>query len=815
MQGHLRTVISSSMLTACLVAAVVFCAARAGAQETYGLLAGPIASGEFNHAMTRLDLRWDQRLAAEAAHERYKTRWQALRDNEILGFTSAMREMQQSGMAMPSMDQIKDILDRRKTIRKRIIDIERALFDSLGEIVADERQRTMLERTRLLRERQRYEASLMAGMVDSNHADLVLIIEDELDLSPEVHAALDETLQRYERSVTGALRSLDEETNRMFEDILDLLEEMGYEDMEDDPQRAQQAMMQLGAAMQEAAADARKAAEQIESIDTRYADQLRFLMPDRTAKKFHRRFLAEVYPEVYSDGSTPETLIERAVELDDLSAGERSRIADIEASWQIRYDAICDDMLDEHKTFTEQMQQAQMGLDVHVDWQAHSERMQEMTQEREEINLRAREEVSRVLGEERAMRAEARSAAHAHGEIVALSAAVGAQGHMIVDAVSLLSAASRHDAAVPGKITSNELHFYVDRLGLSDDMRGLVSEFHDSYQARYDALIEAEYETLIGEPGTRIWDETGGNTDAAEEVAAGRRMLAMKVLDLEDTFFDEMEMLLPAGAAESMQAVRTARACAAYDIGALSGTGRAPVDFVSILRSIDLSRDELAAIEPILRDFDARRLPLLRALRSAFIEQQVAQVRGQNLWRDAQQTGGEVDYAEINRRYQEMLASSQESQKAANAELAEIADWFVAEIRTSLPSDALVDFEVRYAQAAYPEVYPDHEDAAAAVEAARALPDLSADQMARLDAIAAGHAAGHAQVCHRMVEIAASIRQQPTWNSEDMTEFNEWQARNERMQVLQFDRSELNESTRRALRAILSEAQAERVHGLT
>ena len=102
MKRYFRRVILISMC-AVLTSAVAF---PDSAQETQGLISEPITSDLFNHAMSRLDLSWDQRLAAEYAHETYKEQWRLLRDSDLLALTQKIREMRTSAWTMPSLKRI-------------------------------------------------------------------------------------------------------------------------------------------------------------------------------------------------------------------------------------------------------------------------------------------------------------------------------------------------------------------------------------------------------------------------------------------------------------------------------------------------------------------------------------------------------------------------------------------------------------------------------------------------------------------------------------------------------------------------------------
>lgn len=791
----------------------------AAAQETYGMLSGPIASPDFNRSIERLDLTWEQRIAAEAAHERYKEHWRRLRDHEVLPFTKAMRDMSQSGQAFPGLDQIRDILDRRRTIRTQTNRLEKTLFDELGEIVTPDQQ-AMFERTQLLRERTRYESSMLAGMVDSNHADLVLLIEDEMNVAPEIRAMIEEPLRQYERSVTVAMRSLDVEITKMLDELLDRLDKLGIDDVADDPEATQALMMEFGMAMQEAAEDARKVADDVESIDKRSAEQIRLLLPPNEAAKFNRRFLARVYPEVYSDGGTPEDLIERAIGSDEVSEDEKAQIASIHSTWQTQYESKCREMLDMHQKFTES--QEKMQFDQAFDWQTYWEKMELMRTERTALNAQTTERINELLGEERAMRVASRSVETDGSDSMSMEIVVEgatavalATGEAVFDSEMFVAGSHSYDFAVPGRISENELLFYLDRLGLSDDMRAVARGFHETYAERYDRLMEEKYQPLIGEPSARIWGENGADVKAAEEVAAGRRALGSIVVDLESSLFDEIGLLMPDARGDALGAVRTARRCAGFGAAWMAdGVARPSVDYAAIVRSLGLSQQELASLESALREFDSRRVPVLTELLDLFIDRQVVDIKAQNLWREAQTSGVEVDYQEVTRRYQEMLAPFEESRAAGVAELTEISEWFLAELRKSLPPGALVDFEMRYARAAYPEVYPDRADATASLQSARDLPDLSGAQAARIDSLTAEHDQQHAAICRDMIDIADQTRTQPQWDQQNMEPFIDWQAKTERMQVLQFDREEWNETTRRALRAALTEEQAARVRAL-
>jgi Spy/CpxP family protein refolding chaperone len=124
----------------------------------------------------------------------------------------------------------------------------------------------------------------------------------------------------------------------------------------------------------------------------------------------------------------------------------------------------------------------------------------------------------------------------------------------------------------------------------------------------------------------------------------------------------------------------------------------------------------------------------------------------------------------------------------------------------ALPDDVAVELRDAYGRQAFPGIYDDPRGAGRYLRAALALPELDERQRARLEAIAEEYRPAHREVADQLAQIYA--------DQEDASaggfDRSQWRRRGEqrnRIEVLEFDRTEINAKALRQLRETLTERQ--------
>jgi hypothetical protein len=799
-------------------------------QGTDGFIADPITSAQFDTIVERLGLSWADRLRAEAAHEEYKVRYLALRQNEIEDLLVMMHKMQSSmDMSMPTRDDIAAILRQREAVVTRIETVDRDLFAAI-ESIAPPELAPALARQRRQRERDTYDVEGAGGPFNVSQVDLVDILY-ELRLSDETWDAIEPVVAEYELSSNAARRVLHDKTMDMFVAMFEVMEEMGIDRFQPDFEDPE-GMEEFGRAMQEAmervSKDAQEAAERAQTVDEQSRTLIARVLPPEHAERFEEEYLHRAHPNVYNDWESPERLIRGSLKLEDISADQRSQIEAIESRWQPAYDVLQQKLI----ALEDEQQEIAASFDMSGEsWQQYWEKQQQVQQERSALNQRTREDILKALGEEVAPRV-----AHLQGpehlaptDELAIEAQVAAQ---VSETIAVVQGDVQFiegdgttvrgvDPTLPGAITQTEFRTYLDRMGFSDDQRTLAEDFYSTYRAAYDALSQNDLQQLVVQPQQALWqnNEEGPQDDAIRKLADGRSRGFELIRGLEDQLFLDLEFVLTAEQQPSLPQIRTARERAVYEMGEMTfmGMNRDWVDVGRLVGELGLERDEMRAFHPTLSEYESRVVPIVHALYDNMRAQETAQWRAQREMIRLQQEGGEnqmqawQEYSRIIEPYQTKAAEL--GRQRAEIER-EAKDAFIS----ALPSDKALDFEMRYNRQSYPEVFPDHEDAQPGIMSAFNLRDLTPQQVQEIAIIDDDHRQRYNELCAEMMALSDSASSaMPNFmggGEVNFEEMIEWQRRQSRMAVLKYQRSEWNATTVRALRAALTEEQAMKVRGL-
>lgn len=813
--------------TTCLLAV----ANPAHAQGTEGFIADPITSEVFDAMIDRLDLEYADRLRAEAAHEEYKLRYFALRENEIEDLLMSMYKMQSMfGNTMPGRDVIADLLRQRETVVTRCEAVDRDLFSALQDIVPQEKA-TDLARARRQRERDTYDIDAVGGPFAGGGIDLVDILY-EIDLDQQTWDAIEPVVTEYELSSNAALESLHDKTMDMFVAMFEVLEEMGMDSFQPDFEDMEK-MEEFGRMMQEAmdrvSKDVQQAAERARTIDDQSRTLITRMLPADKAARFEDEYLHRAHPNVYNDMESPERLIQGALRMDEVTADQKSQIEAIASRWEQAYEVFQQKLI----ALEEEQREVAAEFDMSGEsWQQHWQRQQEVQAERSQLNQQTREDILRTLGEDISSRVAnlqgpmhltSEDGMHMAVEIAegVATAIVEGEGGVQVGTSDVTVSLRGADPMLPGAISKVEFAAYLDRMGLSSDQRTLAEDFHAGYREAYEKLTANEIQELVVKPQQELWQGSGNQDDAA---AAGRRLSEGRtrafelIMGLEDELFLDLELVLDAAQRALLPEIRTARERVVYDMGDVTFTGmdRDWVDLGQLVLDLRLSPDQMQAMHDTLAAYEADVVPIVRALYDNLRATEAVQLEAQRTMMRLMSEGtGDrneawVEYNRLMEPYQTKLADLQkqrgEVEQAAR-------DSFMA----ALPPDKAAQFENRYNRSSYPEIFPDREDAEPSILAAFELRDLSPQQVQEIALIDDDHRRRYNELCDEMMALSdASDSNMPQFlgGQPDFEAMAEWQRRQSRMGVLKYQRSEWNATTRRTLRAALTEEQAQQIRGL-
>jgi hypothetical protein len=822
---------------AVVLAVTIFAGVHAAAQGAEQLLSQPIRSSTFNVEVLRLKLDYSQRLAAEAAHERYKAKYREFRDSEIESMERRMQELEGAGGRMPARKDIEEVLRLKRTLQSRMNTLDKELFDEIEAILRPE-QLPALARLRRSRERVTYELDAISGPMGGNLPANLLAIVDELQLDDAAWQSIDEPLVEYEIAINLSLRALHDKTLTMFLDMFTILEEMGFlqpEFDQEDPAAAQEEMMKymqaFQQAMQKVSGDVTDASKAAHAVTERCRTSIMAALPADVRPKFEEKYLEHAYPEVYADWEKPTGMAKAVEKIEGISESEKAAVRGIIESWKAPYDGLCRRMralVDEQR----ERGPAQFSFGGE-DMQEHWRKMQELSAERSQLNSRTAEQILAAITNEEA---RDRLAAFRHhtddesiemmltsvnGQVVAQVAggevALSVEGGVFNSATLGTGYPARGiDTYLPAAITPQEFSLYAAFLGLTEDIRVIADDFLAAYRQKYDELSQGRLQSLIMEPMQKRYTNEGPDVNAAKALEDGRKEAFAMIRRLDEEFFAELSSLLTSDQQSRMPQVLLARERICYDLGAHARVmwheGGTSIDLSAAVPSLSLTGPEIAALAPVLSELNTALLPLVKDQHKTYFEHEMKQIEGQALLTNLQ--NDPAANMEAWQKYNELMQPTQKRLSDLEEQRAAVERDAAPKFAAALPPAAAAVFERRQREAKYPNVYPDHDNAQPVIERALTLDGVSDFDRGRLEILLGEHMRGHDELCLQLIAIADESSRSIDWANTNPEEIQAYQRRMARREILTFDREEWNETTRRSARAILTEEQAKRVPGL-
>jgi len=778
------------------------------------LLPPPIPSEQFNRRIKVLDLAWQQRIAAEQAHERYKQRARALREAEVDKMIEKMLEFRSAGFSLPQRKQIEELFDLRSRAISKIVEMDRALFKSIEEVLREDQLRAFghLRRTR---ERQWYENEISSGIFQSRFPNLTDIVVS-LDLPESELDAVEAPLAEYERSFNIAIHNLHDATIEMMLDMIEALADAGLGEFEPGEEPNQAEMMRIMGVvtrvMQKASKDALGAAASARSITRRSQQQIAAALSPEHAEAFTRRYLQDAYPRIYRQEASLEPLFENVRASEELTAEQKAQVATFEKSWRDAYKGVA-------RRMTAIADQQRDRLPNIMDFMGGDnelrEKMQELEEERDALNERTLASVAAVIGEDKAQtlrvgpRREGRSMSFsvAAGGVIATEE-IAATFENAAESRPLEPGRGAH-FAIPGAISEAAFDAYASRLGLEENQRIVAEELLRQYRDEYDALASDRIRQLAT-PSFGVEDAKLSDVDTLQQ---GRQTAFDLVEELDREFFATIESLLSEDQVSRLDAIRHARACARRDVGRQASVGQDEsfVDLNLLLASADPSDEDWRAVEPVLRNAERELLPLLTEQWETAMERETARIRMGIISYQARQEGDNQAGWEV---WSETIQPIEERLRDLAERRSDLQRRAGEDMLAELSSESGGRLAQRLNRIAYPEIFPDRDDAEPVIVRAMQLRDLSDEQAARIDEIYSEHRRGYDEICREMMRLVDERGSRPSFDPENMEDFQAWQEAEQALRRLRQDRVEWNETTRRSLRAALARDQAARVRGL-
>ncbi len=786
----------------------------ATAQGTMGMLPDPINSSELDGYLDRLGLSAEQRRAIDPHFQSYQEEFRRLRDNEIADFMREMQEMQTAGMAMPSRSDMDRLMRRWEHARNLISGLDTQFFNMI-QVVLTEEQLAMIERVQMARERHRYSTEVSMGMM-GRAADLSELVR-QMNMTPDELRRIDPTLAEYERRLTTAMRDQSESSRNMMSDMYDALEEVGFdEEAMEDPAEMTRMMEEMQRVMQDVFAKMAEDAQAIRTLNYRTYRSISELLGETRRRAFRQHFAQQSFHELhFLTNNQTERRFDAAISMDDLDTDLRERIEQEYESYQVDRDRLFDQAL---RFVAENMQSPMMGMfGTGDDNSDYEQRMDEFRERVQQMDSRANDSLRELMPEEHRRKLNERVSERMQADIEERQAQMEQfRGQSNDESAALTSASS--DSHLPGPINTRETAIYADLLGLNEDERMLLEQLHEEYTEYFSEHMKDIMEQ-VSEAQQNQWrsyqDEVSPEEgrQRVERVFELRQEALNAIAELDDAFFDDVELVVSAESAERARLAR-ARNRAMHGLRA-SGTGRnrhTTVDLSDVVRLLRWTPEQREAINEILVQWERDATELLSSYYKVNQQLQKALQRFylemQDMTREDQQ-----NWMEINERRQELLRDYQARAREAQEAIYELTEEARHSMLAAMSDDDAAAFDDAYRRRAFPAIYNDRRAVHTQLRSALNLPDLTESQRDALTELNLQYNAEYHALTERMVELHRG-RRMPSMEAmaeSDWAEYMQHESENAR---LEFERNELNGKVIRELRSLLDEQQRERIGGL-
>ena len=532
-----------------LLAFLVLSRAAAG-QGTTGALSDPMSTHQLMQFADRLGLDADQRLAIESIHDEYKTAFRKLRKNEIDDFLKEMRASQNTGM-MPKRDVIEAMLKKMQRLEARIKSLDDRLFDQLLPTLREE-QLPWLDRVRLTRARQRYKSQQMMAMAGGPAVDLSEAFY-AVDLPPEVMADADQVIAGYERHLTTAMKRASQATGRMYLDMIEAFEELGYGEMTEEDLTDPEAMKQMMADMQQiwsqVGGKQMEAAAAIADLNRRTYRRVAAFLPPEAARVFRGEYYRAAYPELrFMLSMEKQEWFKWALEHKDLSDEQQAQLAAAVDVHRQKLDRMVDDAVKLIEAHREVLSPFNFDQEAMLE---HQQRLGEIQTAARKLRNTTMVAVREIVPE----RTAAAAVEDAHQKALAFAGVADLLKPETDQDADDKKADDRARQSTPqidrwiaGPISERDIGRYAEHLDLVGDRLAELHDLHADYSQQFDSLevfgeLKAATQSLW-QYNAKSGTDRMPDAEALDRVDQLRPRASEHITTLDRAFFNDVESLV-------------------------------------------------------------------------------------------------------------------------------------------------------------------------------------------------------------------------------------------------------------------------------
>ncbi len=831
------------------------------AQGVAGALPEPIAARDLDNYANRLQLSDEQRRAQTQFHETYRIDFAELREKEPETFASFGSGGGFSGMSL-NFDR-EGMVQKTKLLRKvlnKIRSLDDRFFSELQGTLT-ESQLEMLPRIKLTRERARYQcgATMLPTMLNSESRIDLSAMVDRLSLPLDQMQALEPHLMPYEMRLTKESKKLYDASVNAGLNLYDYLEAQGVtaETFSNPEQIEGNVFDKLFEAMNTVTNGLNQQAAKIADLNWRTLKHLTPALPEDDAARLSEQYYQRCFPEIMAQMSPVNQRFRFALEHGSLADQQRDQIVILQQDYRQRLQSVCE--------LGHKLEQNTEGGGLIINpTPEQEEAMEKRHQARERwmerghsLSEQIMASLDALLGEDLARQVDSKIAQYQSesGEeettqtvqtVMIFSASVGEEGGMsnistftstFEGGVDEISDPFGRRRTLPQPISKPQVGRYAKRLDLDSAENAIIASVHDDYREKFDLLEQNEY-AEVRDAEDNHWRE---DPETAERIPPTesdidrlyqlRRQAVKSALSTDEEFFDNVKLVVEddqrVQLAERLKQARLrdiyrSALKAPSGMFSMGGGGMmimgAPgsdaaednVDLSQIVGELELSDEATAQIDPVLLDYE---LEVTDIFRQSFevslrIEETIEKVSVQSTTVEDGRVERELSSENEHLNAMEELWGQDhetrrkliETNRTARDQIMEVLDVSSAE-----------QFRRAYNKAAFPQIYRKQDTLSHVLAQAMSLPDLTADQRARLGDIVAHYHNEYDSLCEQMVEAQSGGSLS---GEEDGWDFSAMQQRAQQIESLKFQRNDLNDRIMAELRLLLTDEQIRRL-GLT
>ncbi len=826
---------------------VAIISSAAHGQGTSGTVPDPISSRDLAGYAHRLDLSDEQRRDIEPFHERYRGQFRQLREGEIEELMQQTGRRWFGGFRTLDRAAIEDSVKKLKQVMARITMLDDGLFSELQTVLSDD-QEAALPRVMQTRQRQRYSsgATRLIGYANrSARVDLSLFY-DELELTAQQREATEPFIVQYEGRLTAAAKRLYDTTTAMFLDVFDALEEQGvsFDSPPDGAARGQmmQTMMTVWA---EVSKKPRDKASAISDLNRRTLREVTQLLEREVAATLRDRFLTRAYPEVpRSRQGAAEHSYQAALRLEGLSKAIREDTEAAASEFRGNRDKLIDEMLD----YIDEYRGSFSAFDFRRgNRQEHQDKLKTFRQQLAKLDESAVEALHALLGPDQAGRVNTAVARRqtleiddASGPVAAMAGGGGPIAERFGRSGDADNAGFGPDPYLPQPISRRDVALYSQRLELTENDRFILESMHADYLTSYSQISNTDVRALqVARANLRRPEspQDASNRPTAEQIdeVYNLRTRALNAIrDLEQVFFDDIETLIASQEQlPTARRLRLARERAVFNRGISAGdggftpfTGRrsrrgrsfmpdfgrqsreARVDLTTVVDALNLSDDDRAKLDEPLLDYETNVTDAFRQHYEHTIRLNREREK-MTLQMPRPRSEGEGGDGTARRSawqsYRLVMEDYGGKAREAGAAIVELNRATLSSLSEALDGEHVAALHSAYNRKAFPSVYDDSQAAERYLTTALKLPNIEDDQGTKISAIIQEFRPAYEDLSNQMAHIHAESRLGET--GFDRSRWRDYQQRRNQLDVLRFDRDEVNAKALRRLAEVLTEQQ--------